>query len=448
MIPTVILCCILSIVQAQMQDTLLFPEDVSASFWDDLDRGAKLRVQGVWKEDELYLCHDMSLNMGFLTFYSSVDFSRSEMEMGSLSFEAEQGMFSAGYGRGYIHLGQGYILGQTMMGISSDPIRNADRGKNRFRVNNKDYNKQTAFLGISTSDYSAHIFQYDTLAGLTASMDRKNLLLGTALYGTQAPLMEIWFCYDKNALRCSGNISADSRGFNFFSAHVLKREKTLALHMGGCITGGNYTGLDPDSQWGTGMGANSRGLVCGFSFKRSALKVETSAYLLITPELTKFRQYTTLKWKNDHSLCALSYRFSSEDTWEKVAEFPYALSEEVSSWQLLKYLFRYEWNSKLFTDFQIQSELFQRSAWSILIKSNYCHSNILRIQAQICRAMSGNQPLYILRPAVYSGCLIQRIPMETVLYADLVLKIKLSKTTLGIAGSYPAAGRVSLMHSL
>ncbi|MBW6458276.1 MAG: hypothetical protein K0B52_03845 [FCB group bacterium] len=413
---TVIL--LLTVIQSSYgEDNENYPEFLAGNFFEEYESGARVHSQISYKNHFAYK-HTVVIERGALALYYRGTGGTGDPDQ-LLSASLTSDTWQAGIGRGRPHIARGVILGNNMMRFTADPASNFRSGMNYPKVRNYDYYPRLYYTGVMIRKINAGFFYYKDTPCVLAEITRHSLQTGAAYYGTDVPVAESWFAYNKNNFRSDMNLSITPRGFNHFSTDLLITHTPFSWHLGAVRLSEDFTALAGDSKWGSALKPGSCGLTAAMALSAGRWKFRGSAYHVYNIKRSEQRLTLDAVYRKKPFEIGIIFTGKYVSELKMPNDFPAGPQRRQSSSDILKGRIKVDLSRKTVLDIQVLGDPRCGEAYGFFYRVTHRTSDG-SLRLQYTRGKSANTVLYVLRPLNHNRYLIQRLPLNETQYLDLV----------------------------
>lgn len=404
------------------------PELISPSGADELSEEGKVSFCMSF-QDEIDYRFKAGINFrSFQLDYLNEGNSNRIKHTTSLSWSSKY--LDIGYGRGSPHIGRGLILGSTMMRFSSDPATNIGYCRSKIKLGNYSYNRDLIYIKGNYQFFSAGAFRFRSISALIAEYEEKGINGACVLYFLDKPLLEIYSSFHDNKHRCCINMSVFQNRLNHFSGDYLYRDKKIKLFISLVHCDREYSGVKPDSKWGSGLKANSTAYAAGYYFNLKSFKISMSSVRLFRNNYQESKIIGDVIYKYKKTEIGLSANYRDRNELKAGIHIPALLDWEKTEQALIKFKLKNEAINGLTIMTQFQMNALDLYAYSGVIRLSYNRKNT-KLILQISQATSGQSDVYYLRPLSASTYSIRKAGKANIFY-DLVFEKKFNEVKIGV----------------
>ena len=407
-----------SIIKALDSDSLAYPELMNALYVDILRDDSQTKMSFVLN-DELYFKTKSHFSYrGFNIQYRNEGGCDQEIQQRVSLNYSHNGIFF-GWGYGQPHIAKGFILGNTMMRFS--PELSGQAGIRSPKMKIAAYEQYKSLIGLSFPVGTAHLaaFRYDTSYGAFIHGRFKDVSVGFACHAAEKIVTEIWIEYIHKQLKTSVNYSMSRLKFNHAAFDIYYRLSQLQVYMAGVYLAPGFDTVKPDSKWGSGLVAGSRGLAGGLISKTVPWKFSGMAYGMFGELLKEEKCIFEMAYKKHPFDITIAYTHKQQWRLSESEIFPFKTIWEKETENIIKLNIKIKMNSYYNLVSQLQVALMDKRSYVSLLRLNYKKGRD-NLKFQLTRCCGFETDLYFIRPAggTYYG--IRKAADRESLYMDLV----------------------------
>ncbi|MEA1987188.1 MAG: hypothetical protein U9N76_06845 [Candidatus Marinimicrobia bacterium] len=400
------------LVSQDLADSTLYLEGVTAEKSQEISTDGF----GLFRSKASISDFNQIKNQFYINLYSHIKFFHqdilfSDKEIKSLnSIRINLGNFSAGYGRGEVHIGKGFLIGNQFMRFTANPSQNFRLSNFKVRTKNYDYYKELKHFSYSSEKMRLSLADYNNVYIVSGEYLRKKDIYGIAMYyETENPYFEYWIQLEKGLSKFNFNFSHSLTEFNHLNFGMFQQFDKLKFNSSITKLSRNYKYFDNDTKWGSYFDSEGVGFINGIEYTHSSFLRFRSTYLYAKENeclSKKFINDVRLRFGKIHFV--VSYQMKNQNTLEASERFPYLLSYTNEIEDIIKIRLDYKYSKQLnlqWSNYYSPSDIFSFVTYfRIKYKSNNYH-----FLTQYSYGEKSETTIYFTRPLYYPYYLIQRL---------------------------------------
>jgi hypothetical protein len=407
------------------QDSLLYPELLRTDFEENTESEGTASFRLSFEDQIKFQTKTLFVYKGFKLNYRNRGEGDQNIEQRTSLSYTWKGL-SIGYGRGYVNIAHGIILGYSMMKYSPAFSGQAGIRPVKMKIGAYDQNKDLITLGISVKSIGIFLFRFDDTFGGTVEYNKDHGRYGLALYLAVKPIMESWASLENNSFKTSLNMSTTHRGINHLSADILYKTNKIRLFGSAVWLSPEFVDLKKDSKWGSGLSPGSRGLTAGIRIGRAPWRFSGLGQSILGNTYREEKSILDLRFKQHPFEINSVYSLTIKNKLDEGDNFPFLLTWQKNIKHNMKVNVKIKVTKTCRLTCQLQGDFIHERSYISLFRLDY-KGDLSSIKFQLTRCAGFDNDLYFVRPAGVTYYGIRKAPNDETLFIDLIYAINIAR---------------------